>query len=376
MLMKIRDVCMIMLCFFMAACVSGLQGSKSESEARNFMVRAATYEKANAYPQALHDYTEVAKRYSSTSYYKRAVWKLAILNIYPEYPEISDAAAHDWLQVYLRLHLSDQEKEAATACLSLLEKIHKLKADLSDLNSQKEKIASAAQQQSKEMDADAQRVKELETELAHSWDELQKMKAVDVQMHQSRADQSAGKPPLLLQKTPESEKDTGKKESQGRHNAPEKAAEFYPYAIQVGSYRDKKDSLREAMILREKGESVCVSRALVAGKGEWYRVIVGFYRTPQEAQKAAMELKKREYRNAFLIRRPFAVEIGVFSGDEKLKTLKTQLITNGYSAYTLPIRDVDNKFRLLVGAFYAENEAETVIKDLQKEGITPKVVRR
>lgn len=360
----------------MAGCVSELQGSKSESEARNFMVRAATYEKANAYPQALQDYTEVTKRYSSTSYYKRAVWKLAILNIYPENPEISDTAARDWLQVYLRLHLSNQEKEAATACLSLLEKIHNLKADLSDINTQKDKIASDAQKQSKEMEADAQRVKELETELAHSWDELQKMKAVDVQMHQSRADQNKGKPSSLLQKVPEPEKDTGKKEPQGNRNAPEKSIEFYPYAIQVGSYRDKKDSLREAMILREKGESVCVSHALIAGKGEWYRVIVGFYQTPQEAQKAAMELKKREYRNAFVIRRPFAIEVGVFSGNEKLKNIKTQLITNGYSAYTLPIRDVNNKFRLLVGAFYAENEAETVTKNLQKEGLKPKVVRR
>ena len=44
--MKIRNVFIIMLCFFMTACIAQLQGTKSESEARNFMVRAAAYEKA------------------------------------------------------------------------------------------------------------------------------------------------------------------------------------------------------------------------------------------------------------------------------------------------------------------------------------------
>jgi cell division septation protein DedD len=374
--MIIRNVFIIMLCFFMTGCVSELQGSKSESEARDFMIRAAAYENAKAYPQALQEYTEVAKRYPSSSYYKRAVWKMATLNIHPDNPNINDTAARDWLQVYLRLHLSPKEKEAAFACLSLLKRIDNLKAEMTDINAQKDKIASVAQKQSKEMEADTQRVKELETELAHSWDELQKMKAVDVQMHQSRADNSAGKPAPLLQKVMGTETDKGKKELPVVQNVLEKAIEFYPYAIQVGSYRDKNDSLREALILREKGEAVCVTHARITGKGDWYRVIVGFYQTPAEAQKAALELIKREYRNAFVVRRPFTVEIGIFSGDEKLKTIETQLISNGYSAYTLPVRDVKNKFRLLVGAFYTENEAEKVSKNLQKEGLKPNVVRR
>jgi cell division septation protein DedD len=376
MLMKIRNVFSIMLCFFMAGCVSVMQGSKAESEAHDFMIRAAAYENAKAYPEALQEYGQVAKRYSSTSYYKRAVWKLAILNIYPENPEINDTASRDWMQAYLKLTLSPGEKQVAVSFVSLLEKNQSLKAELSNINNQKDKIASVAQKRSKELEAGDQRVKELETELAHSYDELQKMKAVDVQMHQSRANNNTGKSSPLIQKAPEPEKNTGKKERPGRRNVPEKAKEYYPYAIQVGSYQDEKDALQEAKILREKGDPVCVSHARIAGKGDWYRVIVGFYRTPQNAQKAVMELKQREYRNAFVIRRPFTIEIGVFPGDEKLKNIETQLLTNGYSAYTFPSRDADHKFRLLVGAFYTENEAETVTKNLQKEGLKPKVVRR
>ncbi|MBW2490006.1 MAG: SPOR domain-containing protein, partial [Deltaproteobacteria bacterium] len=65
-----------------------------------------------------------------------------------------------------------------------------------------------------------------------------------------------------------------------------------------------------------------------------------------------------------------------FSDDEKLKKLKAHLISKGYSAYSLPSHATKNKVRLLVGAFWAEKEAEDVIKDLQKEGFKPKVVRR
>ncbi len=374
--MKIRNILIVSLFFFMSGCVSAMQGSKSESGARDFMVRAAAYENARAYGRALQEYGEVAKQYTSTSYYKRAVWKLAILNIYPENPAKSDTAARDWLQVYLGLQLSPVEKQTAASLVSMLNRIDTLKAELADANMQKDKMASAAQKQSQELEASAEKIKQLETELAHSYDELQKMKAVDVQMHQSRVGKTANKPSPLLQKATEPEKNAGKKELPVSQKTSEKAMEYYPYAIQVGSYRDKKDAFQEAMILRGKGDSVCVSHARIAGKGDWYRVIVGFYRTPQAAQKAVLALKKREYRNAFVIRRPFTVEIGIYLGDEKLKNLETQLITNGYSAYTLPSRGADNKFRLLVGAFNTENEAENVTKNLQKEGLKPKVVQR
>ena len=374
--MKIRNIFIVLLCFFMSGCVSAMQSSKTESEARDFMVSAAANENTKAYGKALQEYGDVAKRYPTTSYYKQAVWKLAILNIYPENPAISDTVARDWLQVYLGLHLSPVEKQTATSLVSMLNRIRNLKAELSDANMEKEKMAAAVQKQSKELEAGAQKIKELETELAHSYDELQKMKAVDVQMHQSRVGEAGNKPSPLLQKVPESEKNAGKKKLPVSQKTSIKAMEFYPYVVQVGSYRDKKDAFQEAMILRGKGDSVCVSHARIAGKGDWYRVLVGFYRTPQAAQKAAVELKKREYRNAFVIRRPFTIEIGIYFGDEKLKNLETQLITNGYSAYTLPSRDADNKFRLLVGAFYTKSEAENVTKNLQKEGLKPKVVQR
>ncbi|MBU1161529.1 MAG: SPOR domain-containing protein, partial [Proteobacteria bacterium] len=187
---------------------------------------------------------------------------------------------------------------------------------------------------------------------------------------------SVSQPSQSVQTAPVKKNDKGKTTLQSKQHAPAKDQEFYPYMIQVGSYKSKEDSMREAMILRDKGDSVCISHARIAGRGEWYRVLVGFYRAPEEAQKAVLELKKREYHHAFVVRPPFTVELGIFSGDEKLKKIKTHLISKGYSAYSLPNRATKNKIRLLVGAFWTEKEAETVTKDLQKEGFKPKVVRR
>ena len=166
----------------------------------------------------------------------------------------------------------------------------------------------------------------MEADLAHAWDELKKMKAVDVRMHRSGVEKSVGQPSQSVQKAPktksvgqpsqsvqkapktksvgqlsqsvqkapETKSDKRKTTSQSRQYAPVKNQEFYPYMIQVGSYKSKEDSIREAMILRDKGDSVCVSHARIAGKGDWYRVLVGFYRTPEEAQKAALLKRQRQ----------------------------------------------------------------------------------
>jgi cell division septation protein DedD len=163
---------------------------------------------------------------------------------------------------------------------------------------------------------------------------------------------------------------------QNKQYASEKDQEFYPYMIQVSSYKNKEDSEREAMILRDKGDAVCISHVRIAGKGDWYRVLVGFYRTPEEAKQAVLELKMREYDHAFVVRPSFTVELGIFSDNEKLKKHEAELVAKGYSAYGLPNEKARNEIRLLVGAFWTEKEAQTVTKELLKEGFTPKVVRR
>ena len=374
--MKIRNIIIIILCLLMSSCLSQIQGSESESKARDYMERAAALEKAEAYHQSAQEYAMVAEHYPSTSYHKLSVWKAAMLNIHPANPEINYAVALGWLQAYLKLPLSSAEKETATLYVSMVERVDDLQAELSSMVEEKNRLLEITKKQSSDIESDTKRRNELEAELAHAWDELNKMKAVDVRMHRSRVEKSVDKPTQSVQKAPEIKSDKVTTTPQSRQYVSAKDQEFYPYMIQVSSYKSKEDSMREAMILRDKGDSVCISYARIAGKGDWYRVLVGFYRTPEEAQKAALELKNREYQHAFVVRPPFTVALGIYSDDEKLRKLEAQLISKGYSAYSLPDRATKNEIRLLVGAFWTEEEAETVNKDLQKEGFKPKVVRR
>jgi cell division septation protein DedD len=374
--MKIRNIIIIILCLLMTSCMSRVRSLESELKAQDYMDRAAALENAEAYHQAAQEYAMVAEHYPSTSYHKLAVWKAALLNIHPANPEINYAAALSWLKTYLKLPLSPEEKGTATFYVSMVERINDLQAELSSMVEEKNKLLEITKKQSSDIESDTKRREELEAELAHAWDELNKMKAVDVRMHRSRVEKSVDKPTQSVQKAPEIKSDKATTAPQSRQSPPAKDQEFYPYMIQVSSYKNKEDSMREAMILRDKGDSVCISYARIAGKGDWYRVLVGFYRTPEEAQRAVSELKKREYHHAFVVRRPFTVELGIFSGDEKLKKLEDHLISKGYSVYSLPDRATKNKIRLLVGAFWTEKEAETVTEDLQKEGYKPKVIRR
>jgi cell division protein FtsN len=374
--MKVRNIIIIILCLLMTSCLSKIHGSESELKARDYMDRAAAFENAEEYHQAAQEYAIVAEHYPSTSNHKLAVWKAALLNLHPANPKINYAAALNWLQVYLKFPLSPAEKETATLYVSMVERVNDLQAELSSIVEEKDRLLEITRKQSRDIESDTKRRKELEAELAHAWDELKKMKAVDVRMHRSGVEKSVGKPSQSVQKAPPKKSDKVKTTPQSKQHAPAKDQEFYPYMIQVSSYKNKEDSMREAMILRDKGDSVCISHARIAGKGNWYRVLVGFYRTPEEAKKAVLELKKREYHHAFVVRRPVTVELGFFSDDEKLKKLKAHLISKGYSAYSLPYRAAKNKIRLLVGAFWTEKEAATVIKNLQKEGFKPKVVRR
>jgi len=374
--MKIRNIIIIILCLLMSSCLSQIQGSNSELKARESMERAAALEKAEAYHQAAQEYAMVAEHYPSTSYHKLAVWKAALLNIHPANPEINYAAALGWLRAYLKLPLSSAEKETATLYVTMVERVDDLQAELSSMVEEKNRLLEITKKQSGDIESDTKRRNELEAELAHAWDELNKMKAVDVRMHRSRVEKSVDKPAQPVQKAPETKSDKVTATPQNSQHALVKDQEFYPYMIQVSSYKSKEDSMREAMILRDKGDSVCISHARIVGKGDWYRVLVGFYRTSEEAQKAALELKNREYQHAFVVRPPFTVSLGIFSDDKKLRKLEAHLVSKGYSAYSLPGRATKNEIRLLVGAFWTEKEAETVTKDLQKEGFKPKVVRR
>ncbi len=373
--MERRNVIVIILCFLLAGCVSQFRGFKLESQARSHMEHAAALEDSSSYHQAAKEYAIVAERYPATSYYKRAVWKAALLNIHPANLKIDTSAALFWMKVYLGLSISSKEKEDATLYVVMLERINGLQAELSSLASEKEKLLAVTRKQSGDIVTGTQRMGELEAELEKARAELKKMKEVDVRIQRSRDKTHSIKSLELAQKASKLNNNQDNTQQLSRQNAL-RHQDFYPYTIQVSSRKNKEASILEAMKLRNKGNSGFVSHAYISGKGDWYRVFIGFYRTVKEAQQAAFELKKQEYVHAFVVKMPYAIQIGVSSKNEELKKLEADLRSKGYLAYSVLDRLYNNKIRLLVGAFRTEKEAEILTKELEKEGFKPKVVRR
>ena len=374
--MKWHNVIVVILCFLVAGCFSQFRNSESELQARNHMDRAAALEDASEYHQAAQEYSIVAERYPSTHYYKAAVWKAALLSMHPASSEIDYRAALHWLQVYLGLPLSPGEKDRAALYVGMLEHINDLELILSAFAAEKEKLQAVAQQQSSDLVTVTQRLSQLEADLTQAQAELIKMKEVDVRMHRSRVDGGDIQPGEQVQKTFEGNKAGVKTQYANGHKAPPGPQDFFPYVIQVSSYANKEESIQAALRSRKKGYSGFISDAHIPEKGDWYRVFVGFYRTFEEAQQAAFEMKKQDYLHAFVVKMPFAVQIGIFSSDKELKELEADLRSKGYLAYRLPDRMSPDKFRLLTGAFPSEAAASEMANALKKEDFKPKVVQR
>jgi outer membrane protein assembly factor BamD (BamD/ComL family) len=199
--MKIQNVIMVILCLFMTGCLSKFRVINSELKARNLMNHAAALVDSSAYHQAAKEYAMVAERYPSSSYYKLAVWKAALLNIHPANPKINYSTALHWIQVYLGLPLSPEEKETATVYGAMIERINDVQSELSALGIKKGKLISVTRKQSENIKAVTQQLKKVEAELASTQDELKKIKAVDVRMHLNKRNRIDRKSNGSVQKT-------------------------------------------------------------------------------------------------------------------------------------------------------------------------------
>jgi cell division septation protein DedD len=66
------------------------------------------------------------------------------------------------------------------------------------------------------------------------------------------------------------------------------------YAIHVGSFKVKENAFELRDRLQKKDYPVLCTRVPIPGKGEWYRVEVGYYSNPEEAQQVLSKLESEE----------------------------------------------------------------------------------
>jgi cell division septation protein DedD len=150
----------------------------------------------------------------------------------------------------------------------------------------------------------------------------------------------------------------------------------YPYTIQFGSYQSRENANRFALKLRKKDIPAFVCPIRISGKGEYYRVFIGFYRTLEETRKAASNLKGPKGLHPLEAKMPYAILVGTFDSAHEMKNLEADLKSKAYLTYSIPDKPDNKRTRLLLGAFRTKKEAVGLTKKLQQEGFKTKVVRR
>ncbi len=397
-----RTIIASILCFLVAGCSTPLLYFKSELKAWDHIARAAELEKSKDYSQAAQEYAFVAEHHPSSSYYQTAVRKAALLNIHPSNSKMDIIAANKWLQVYLTLPVSSEEKENVRSNIALLKHVSQLETKLvqtckekDKINAEKDLLHSVSQKQSYKIKTKTQQIKKLEAKLSQTQGQLEKIKKIDLQMHTRKVIGNAStihsqeigsaNSVAISQNQPagipvRSQQIESREEISVLHSNEDKSRSIissdYPYTIQISSFFKKEDSIRAATELRDRGNITFTSPAYIPGKGYCYRVFIGSYNTLREAKQTVLELKAQKHPNAFVSKMPFAIQIETDFSDEDLGTVKTELQSRGFLAYNFPDNPDANKAALLIGAFKTEKEADKQAGKLQGHGFKQKVVRR
>ncbi len=144
----------------------------------------------------------------------------------------------------------------------------------------------------------------------------------------------------------------------------------YPYTIQVGAYPTKAQAFTVVNDLNLKGHNAFFNLAHIAGKGDWYRVFVGYYASETEAYAKADYLKRGHTKQANIVKRPYALQIGRFTNtDQDFISKKGFLKAKGYIGYIVADKYEPNKFRYLMGAYKTQAEAAQRVGELARDGI-------
>lgn len=155
----------------------------------------------------------------------------------------------------------------------------------------------------------------------------------------------------------------------------EKEDGYYPYTIQVSSYRDARKSKRITLALRKKGDAAFTSPVFLKS-GVWHRIFLGFYPSLSEARKAAALLKKRRFRQHDIFNKPWTLQVGIFKTREGARAMERIMYKLSLVPYRIKDMYTTSDLRLLFGAFETRQEAARVAGVLKKQDIDSRIVLR
>jgi tetratricopeptide (TPR) repeat protein/cell division protein FtsN len=150
----------------------------------------------------------------------------------------------------------------------------------------------------------------------------------------------------------------------------------YPYSFQIKSYRKKNDAFQLGVELTSLGRKTLIGVSRLGTTGDWYRVYVGCFNTPEEGEKMRDDLAAEGFEDAFLTIIPYTIAIRPPEHDPRGETLENQLLAKGYLPYRLPESGNDRHDLVLLGGFQSQAEAQSTLEALKTIGYDAQIVLR
>jgi tetratricopeptide (TPR) repeat protein/cell division septation protein DedD len=157
----------------------------------------------------------------------------------------------------------------------------------------------------------------------------------------------------------------------GRQAIPVSGA--YPYAYQVKSYKQKEEAFQLGVELTTQGQRAFIGRGSMGSTGVWYRVYIGCYQTPEEAEKYRADIARIGFPEAFLTPIALAIAVTPDETDPAGETLENRLMASGFLPYRLPGDRDSNPSIVMVGGFRHPDDAAQVLAALEQSGFKGKL---
>jgi hypothetical protein len=152
---------------------------------------------------------------------------------------------------------------------------------------------------------------------------------------------------------------------------------LYPYTIHISSFRGRNYINKMIAGLKKEGFPAFSSFIHIPGKGDYYRVFIGYFGSKEETSRAASLFKQRKTSfNTVVDKKPYAIQIAIFASLREMKKAELYLWSKGYTPYGMLDTNDKNKTRLLIGAFASKKKALDHINQLRNDGFAPQIVKR
>lgn len=148
-------------------------------------------------------------------------------------------------------------------------------------------------------------------------------------------------------------------------------AVLHPFSLKSSSYQQPSLALQEISEIKKLGLTPYLVKADLGDMGTVWRIYIGFYSNAEEANKTKTTYKLT---NTTVQKTEYACQVGEFSSETDSLNMFAKLKQSGYFPYA--IQKGRDFFRLYIGAFERNTEAEALRQELQRKGIKSQVVKR